>query len=68
MLPAFDSSLEYGDFSVQEGMEAMVQYSRMISPETPRPKAKKIEQDLLEYCERDTWAIVVIHKGLIELL
>jgi hypothetical protein len=45
-------------------MEAVVQYSRMISPETSDSEAREIEEDLLEYCEQDTWAMVVIHEKL----
>ncbi|WP_158666507.1 DUF2779 domain-containing protein [Salinibacter altiplanensis] len=68
VLPAFDPGLEYDDLSVQEGMEAVVEYSRMISPETPDSEAQKIEEDLLKYCEWDTWAMVVIHKKLSALV
>jgi hypothetical protein len=68
VLPAFDPDLEYDDLDVQEGMEAVVEYSRMIAPETSESEAKKIRQDLIEYCERDTWAMVVIHKELSELV
>lgn len=64
VLPAFDSSLEYDDLDVQEGMEAVVEYSRMVSPETSDSEAREIEEDLLAYCEQDTWAMVVIHKTL----
>jgi hypothetical protein len=45
-------------------MEAVVQYSRMISPETSDSEAREIEEDLLAYCKRDTWAMVVIHEKL----
>jgi hypothetical protein len=68
VLPAFDPSLEYDDLDVQEGMEAVVEYSRMIAPETSESEAREIEEDLLEYCKRDTWAMVVIHKELSELV
>ncbi len=68
VLPAFDPDLRYGDLDVQEGMEAVVQYSRMISPETSDSEAREIEEDLLAYCEQDTWAMVVIHKSVTELL
>ena len=49
-------------------MEAVVQYSRMISPETSDSEAREIEEDLLAYCERDTWAMVVIHRELSDLV
>jgi hypothetical protein len=67
ILPAFDPDLEYDDLDVQEGMEAVVEYSRMIAPETSESKAQEIEEDLLAYCERDTWAMVVIHRALSEI-
>jgi hypothetical protein len=68
VLPAFDPDLKYDDLDVQEGMEAVVQYSRMISPETSDSEAREIGEDLLAYCEQDTWAMVVIHRSLTELL
>jgi hypothetical protein len=68
VLPAFDPDLRYDDSGVQEGMEAVVEYSRMISPETSESEAREIERNLLEYCERDTWAMVVIHRRLSELV
>ncbi|MCS4134316.1 DUF2779 domain-containing protein [Salinibacter ruber] len=68
VLPAFDPDLKYGDLDVQEGMEAVVQYSRMISPETSDSEAREIGEDLLAYCEQDTWAMVVIHRELSDLV
>ena len=68
VLPAFDPDLKYGDLDVQEGMEAVVQYSRMISPETSDSEAREIEEDLLAYCAQDTWAMVVIHRELSDLV
>ncbi|MCS4047583.1 hypothetical protein GGQ04_002732 [Salinibacter ruber] len=68
VLPAFDPDLEYGDLDVQEGMEAVVEYSRMIAPETSESEAQEIEEDLLAYCEQDTWAMVVIHRELSDLV
>ena len=68
VLPAFDPDLEYDDLDVQEGMEAVVEYSRMIAPETPEETAQEIEKDLLAYCERDTWAMVVIHRELSRII
>ncbi len=68
VLPAFDPDLDYDDLDVQQGMEAVVEYSRMIAPETSESRAQEIEEDLLAYCERDTWAMVVIHKTLSNLV
>lgn len=68
VLPAFDPNLEYDDLDVQEGMEAVVEYSRMISPETSESEAEEIREDLLKYCERDTYAMVVIHEALTDLV
>lgn len=57
VLSAFDPDLEYGDLHIQEGMEAVVQHSRIISPETPETEAGEIWQNLFEYCEQNTGAI-----------
>lgn len=64
VLPVFDPSLEYDDLGVQEGMEAAVTYSAMVDPATPDAEAEKLREDLLDYCERDTYAMVVIHEEL----
>jgi hypothetical protein len=40
----------------------------MISPETSNSEAREIEEDLLAYCEQDTWAMVVIHRELSDLV
>jgi hypothetical protein len=64
ILPAFDPTMSYGDLNVQEGMEAVVEYAKTVAPETPAGEAEKIRATLLEYCKRDTWAMVVIHREL----
>lgn len=68
VLPVFDSSLEYDDLGVQEGMEAAVTYSAMVDPATPDAEAEKLREGLLDYCERDTYAMVVIHEELAGLV
>lgn len=49
-------------------MEAAVTYSAMVDPATPDAEAEKLREDLLDYCERDTYTTVVIHEELAELL
>lgn len=49
-------------------MEVVVEHSKMIAPEATEAEAQKIEEDLLDYCERDTWATVVTCKNLADIL
>lgn len=49
-------------------MEAAVPYSAMVDPATPYAEAEKLREDLLDYCERDTYAMVVIHEELAGLV
>lgn len=59
--------LSYKQLGIQEGMNASNSWGDMIRPETPETEKKKIYQDLLDYCELDTLAMVKILDKLNEL-
>jgi hypothetical protein len=64
VLPAVVPSLSYKELGIQEGMLASNSWYEMIKPETSEGRKKEIYNDLLEYCELDTLAMVEILKEL----
>jgi len=41
-----------------------VAYAKMIAPETKRPELKRLRQAVLDYCRRDTEALVRVYDAL----
>ena len=67
VLPAIIPEMSYNSLNVQEGQEAGIEYMRMLDPSTPIEEKEKIKEDLLEYCGRDTLAMVRIREALLKL-
>jgi hypothetical protein len=65
VLPVICPNLNYKDLEVQEGGSAMEAWERMVSSQ--QAEADKIAQALLQYCERDTYAMVEIYRFLNQL-
>jgi hypothetical protein len=66
VLPAVVPSLDYSDLAIQEGGSAAQQYYRMVFKETDWVERESIRQALLEYCKRDTLAMMELRRGLRE--
>ena len=66
VLPVVCPHLDYKELEVQDGASAMEAWQRMINAELD--EAEKIANDLLEYCERDTFAMVEIYRFLVGLI
>ncbi len=64
VLPVLVPGLSYKDLAIQKGDVAQNEYRRMISPQTLDADRKQIHENLLRYCERDTWAMVKILEAL----
>lgn len=64
VLPTVDAGLSYDDLdTVAHGQEAQGAYLELTSPETPSDRKEELERGLLEYCRRDTLALVrLAHK------
>lgn len=62
VLPVVCPGLGYGNLDVQDGASAMEAWERMIGVEPE--EAKRIAQALLDYCGRDTLAMVEIYRFL----
>ncbi|MBQ3142275.1 MAG: DUF2779 domain-containing protein [Bacilli bacterium] len=64
-LPLF-TNLKYTDLEIQNGTDALVEYSRYnLMNDTER---KYVQENLRKYCCQDTWAMVEILKGLRKLV
>jgi hypothetical protein len=66
VLPVLVPSMSYEDLSIQEGGQAGLEYLRMIDPATPPREKETIRRALLEYCRKDTLAMVRIREVLLE--
>ena len=58
------SSLAYDDLAIKEGGHAASQYYRMFFVETDWVERATIEEALLQYCARDTLAMVELRRAL----
>jgi hypothetical protein len=62
-------NLTYNDLVIVDGRLASVEIARLlfVAHKIPVAERDKLRQDLLDYCERDTWATVMLMKRLREL-
>jgi hypothetical protein len=67
ILPLF-SDLDYKTLAVSNGSEAMNLYFKHFVRGDPCLDRDKLIQDLLAYCKQDTWAMVLVLRGLRELI
>ena len=65
VLQALVPAMGYDKLSIQDGMQASIEYLRMIDPDTPEDEKAKIRIDLLTYCGQDTLAMVKIRDELL---
>lgn len=65
VLPALLPEMSYDKLSIQDGMQASLEYLRMIHPDTPEDEKTTIRDDLLTYCGQDTLAMVKIRDELL---
>src|SRR6266568_3626620 len=61
--------LTYDDLVIVDGRVASVEIARLlfVADKIPRHERDRVRQDLLNYCERDTWAMVKLVERLREL-
>jgi len=64
VLPALVPELGYDDLEIQEGGHASVAFAHMIALETEGAERERLRHALLEYCRRDTEAMVRIFDAL----
>src|SRR2546427_1307552 len=61
--------LTYDDLVIVDGRVASVEIARLlfVADKIPRNERDRVRQDLLNYCERDTWAMLKLVERLREL-
>ena len=61
--------LTYDDLMIVDGRVASVEIARLlfVAGKIPRHERDRVRKDLLDYCERDTWAMVRLVERLKEL-
>ena len=61
--------LSYSDLVIVDGRMASVEIARLlfVADKIPKHERDRVRQDLLNYCERDTWAMVRLLERLYEL-
>lgn len=61
VLPTIAPDLDYSELEeVQDGGQAVEAYLAAIDPKTDAARREEIRQRLLAYCQRDTYALVVV--------
>ncbi|MCP9438459.1 MAG: DUF2779 domain-containing protein [Nitrospira sp.] len=66
VLPAVVPSLGYSDLTIQSGGQAAAEYYRMVFVETDWIEQATVRAALLQYCARDTLALVELRRALQE--
>ena len=58
--------LSYDDLVIVYGRVASVEIARLlfVSGKIPTDERERVRQDLLDYCQRDTWAMVKLLEAL----
>jgi predicted RecB family nuclease len=58
--------LSYSDLIIVNGLQASVEIARLlfVADRIPPDERDRVRQDLLNYCERDTWATVKLLESL----
>lgn len=67
VLPALLPELSYDDLAIKEGGNASRLWKEVTLENPEAPDREKVYADLVEYCTLDTWAMVAIHKALMEM-
>lgn len=69
VLPVLCPETTYDDLAIADGGVAQLQLARLLDASAslaPEGRAR-LRADLLAYCERDTWAMAMVHRRLREL-
>jgi predicted RecB family nuclease len=69
VLSALVPGMTYNDLVIVNGLVASVEIARLlfVSGKIPLEENQRVRKDLLAYCERDTWATVVLVEKLYKL-
>ncbi len=62
--PALVPGGGYAGLAIQDGETAASEFRRMLSPATTELESQRIATELLQYCERDTLAMLEVFRAL----
>ena len=65
VLPAIQGENPYENLDIQDGGQAVVEWSRMIDKELPKEERDLISKNLFEYCYLDAHAMYIVRDFLI---
>ncbi len=68
VLPCLVKDMNYADFEVKDGLEAMLSYQALIDHEESKVEVERRLKNLVEYCQMDTFALFKIFESLEELV
>jgi hypothetical protein len=68
VLPALVPDLSYAGLEVADGEAAITRFARMARGEITGDAVETTRQQLLDYCELDTYAMVRLHETLSHLI
>lgn len=68
VLPIFRPEFSYSDLVIQKGDDAQMQFAQMIRHPADSPQHLAIREALLKYCERDSFAMVIILAELMRIV
>jgi hypothetical protein len=69
VLPALVPGMTYNDLVIVNGLVASVEIARLlfVAGKISIEEQLRVRKDLLAYCERDTWATVLLVEKLHQL-
>ena len=70
VLPTLCPDVTYDGLTISDGSTAQLELARVLYGVAPIPGVERdvLRAGLLAYCERDTWAMVALHRQLKELV
>ena len=66
VLPALLPEMTYDTLAIQDGIQAALEYQRMIDSSAASEEKDRIRKDLLTYCGQDTLAMVKMREVLLK--
>jgi hypothetical protein len=68
VLPTIAPELDYALLEVKDGGNAQEAWHEAASPACDPLRREALEEALKAYCERDTWAMIAVARGLTEII
>ena len=65
-LPVLVPDMSYDDLEIADGDSAMVSFAYLALGKYKDREAETIKRNLLEYCKRDSFAMVRLHQQLVK--